>query len=97
MPGAKVGYFQANVTNSAAAIKSGLASQGRTPGGCVVRASPSNAGNIFIGGDASVTSGTGYKLAPGDAVSIPVDDPARIFAIADVAGPLVLMVLSVGG
>lgn len=57
--------------------------------GVLVRADTDNAGDVYVGVE-GVTAGTaaatdGIRLKPGDAVSIEIDNPGKIFVIATVA------------
>lgn len=47
-----------------------------------VKALGSNLGNVYVG-TTGVTAATGYTLEPGDAVSIDIDDPAKVFVDVD--------------
>lgn len=52
--------------------------------GVVVRADPSNTGNVYVG-NSGVTTSSGYLLAPGDAISIEIDNVNKVYVIADTA------------
>lgn len=53
--------------------------------GLTVRARLGNAGIVYVGGPA-VTAGTGFELAPGEAISVDVADPSVMFIDAAVSG-----------
>jgi len=53
--------------------------------GVTVRASGTNTGLIYIGMQGIKTT-NGFSLPAGDKVEIPVDDPSKVFVIADAAG-----------
>jgi hypothetical protein len=68
------------VTASAVALTTQALSNG-----VLIRAKPTNAGTVFVGG-AGVTAtndgtGNGFALAPGEAVNLPVNTTAGIFII----------------
>ncbi|MGA2062598.1 MAG: hypothetical protein ABSG67_19115 [Thermoguttaceae bacterium] len=53
--------------------------------GVTVRASPGNTGVIFVGMQGVKTT-TGFSLPAGEKVEIPVDDPSKVYLVADAAG-----------
>lgn len=66
---------QATVNNSAAALGSQILINGAT-----VKNDPDSAVNIFVGGS-GVTSSTGFKLKPGESVSVPAANVSNIYVI----------------
>lgn len=48
-----------------------------------VQAATGNLGNIYVGHNAGVTSANGWALDAGEHVDIPIDDPTKIWVIAD--------------
>lgn len=50
---------------------------------CCVKALATNTGNVYIGGNASVTSSNGYVLAASAALCLDVDSPADIYIDVD--------------
>jgi len=52
--------------------------------GICIKADDGNTGNVFIG-EAGVTTSNGFKLAPGEAITIEIDFPEKLYAIADAA------------
>ncbi len=50
--------------------------------GVIVKAMPSNTGNIYVGGF-GVTTSTGFPLDAGESLTIPVDDANKVYVIAD--------------
>jgi len=51
----------------------------------IVKAFPTNSGNIYIGND-TVSSNSGFVLAPGETVSIDIDNVNKLYATSDVDG-----------
>jgi hypothetical protein len=51
----------------------------------LLRADPSNADTIYIGSSGSVTTGNGYPLAPGETLSLEIDDIQKVYAISGTA------------
>jgi len=49
----------------------------------LLKADDQNSGNIYIGGEDMTGTSDGYKLGPGEAVMIPVDNPCKIYAVSD--------------
>ena len=77
-----VDWAQGTVTTSAVALASTAESDE-----VVIQARHNNAGTIMVGFDVTVTEiKAGIALIAGESVSIPIDDPSRIFIIATVAG-----------
>lgn len=70
-------------TGTAAVIKAANAGNvsPRCHVGVIIYAHAANTGTVFIGKDATITTSTGYALEAGKSVSIPCDDPSRVFAI----------------
>jgi hypothetical protein len=58
----------------------------------VVRALDTNTGDIYVG-DPSVDSTNGYVLTAGEAISIEIDDPAKLFLDVSVSGEGVVCLL----
>jgi len=54
-----------------------------------VKADNDNAGNVYVGFSSGVTTGNGFRLAAGEAITIPIDDLSKIWLIADAADQLV--------
>lgn len=52
----------------------------------LLKADMGNSGNIYVGFSSSVSSTTGFKLAPGENLSIPINDLSKIWLIADADG-----------
>jgi hypothetical protein len=57
----------------------------KTYKGVTLRASPSNTGVIYVGMQGLKTT-TGFSLPAGEKVEIPVDDPSKVYVVADAAG-----------
>lgn len=72
------GYGQTSVTTSATKIADG---EQNAPSFIQVKAA-SGGGDLYLGFDASVTSGTGYLLPAGSSDSIPVDPGAAVYAVS---------------
>lgn len=70
-------------TGTAAVIKAAAAGNAspRCSVGVTIHSLSTNTANVFIG-VSGVTAATGYPLEPGKDVSIPCDDPSRVFAIS---------------
>jgi len=51
----------------------------------IVKAFPNNSGNIYIGKD-DVSSNVGFVLAPGDSVTIDIDNVNKLYATSDIDG-----------
>ena len=81
--GAGIKYGAKSVTTAASAlVTTGKKSDCRAPNGILVKVVSTAAGICYVGGDASVTSATGFPLSAGESLTVPIDDPARIFVIA---------------
>jgi len=52
--------------------------------GVLVKADQNNTGNVYVG-DSSVSTTNGFKLSPGQAIEIEIDDASKIYVIADAA------------
>lgn len=50
--------------------------------GVTIKADDDNTGDIFVG-DSSVTINTGFRLRPGQAVTVEIDQPRKIWLISD--------------
>ena len=48
----------------------------------ILKADNDNAGDIYVGKDSSVSSANGFRLMPGEAVTIPINDLSKIWVIA---------------
>ena len=89
MPAFKISPFrtvadwaQGTVTTSAVALASSVECDE-----VFIQARQNNAGTIMVGFDATVTEiKAGVALVAGESISIPIDDPSRVFIIATVAG-----------
>ena len=46
----------------------------------------SNLGIIYIGYDSNVTASNGFPLEAGDSMYIPIDNPNKVYCIADQSG-----------
>ena len=46
----------------------------------------SNLGTIYVGYDSNVTSSNGFPLEAGDSMYLPIDNPNKVYCIADTAG-----------
>lgn len=89
-----VDAFRVAVGTTAAAITSAPYACKRGVG---VKASPSNAGVIYVG-PSDVTAGStpatdGWPLAAGEELFLPLDDPRAVYAIASVANQQLYVVL----
>ena len=73
--------LQAPVTTTAAAITTNPGSASRANGGVSVKALAANTAIVYVGGS-NLTTANGYPLAAGDAISLAVDDPSRVWAVA---------------
>jgi len=51
--------------------------------GVLIKADDDNTGNIYVGNSDSVTSSTGFKLKAGQGVTVEINDPSKIYLIAD--------------
>lgn len=58
--------------------------------GVTVRASLANVGTVYVGGP-SVSAADGFELAPGEAVSLDVDNPNAVFIDAQQDGDAVCL------
>lgn len=72
---------QETVGTSAAALSAQILSSG----GAVLKSDSENTGDIYLG-PPGVTTSTGYKLNPSDAVPVNVDNLSSLHAIATEAG-----------
>lgn len=72
----------ASAVQLVAAPSAGVQNIQRGNAGVIVKALPGNTATVYVGGDATVTSSTGFPLAAGDAITLPVDDPSRVYAVA---------------
>jgi hypothetical protein len=73
--------LQGTVLNSAALqLGANVITQGVN-----IKASSTNAGNIYVGGSSGVTTSTGYKLAPGEFVFLPIKNTNLVFLRGDSA------------
>jgi hypothetical protein len=54
--------------------------------GVIVKAMGGNSGKIYVGSSAGVTTGDGFELIPGDAVSLPLNNINLIWCISDTVG-----------
>jgi len=52
----------------------------------ILKADNDNSGDIYVGKDSSVSSANGFRLMPGEAVTIPIDDLSKIWVIATTSG-----------
>ena len=46
----------------------------------------SNLGTLYVGYDSNVTSSNGFPLEAGDSMYLPIDNPNKVYCIADTAG-----------
>ena len=46
----------------------------------------SNLGTIYVGYDSNVTTSNGFPLEAGDSMYIPIDNPNKVYCIADQSG-----------
>ena len=60
--------------------------------GVTVTADMSNSGTIFVGNSTGVTSTSGFPLEAGDAIFLPIDNPTKIYLIADASSQKALYV-----
>lgn len=81
--GAGIKYGAKSVTTTASAlVTTGKKSDCRAPNGILVKVVSSAAGIVYVGGDANVTAANGFPLAASESLTVPIDDPARIFLIS---------------
>lgn len=71
---------QATVGTSAAAI---IGQSLQYFKGVQLKNDKNNGGIVYIGRSTNVSSTNGFALHPGDAIFIPIEDSASLFAIAD--------------
>ncbi len=76
---------QVSVTSAAAIVVAKPTGAGQGTGragtGVIFKALAGNGQTIFLG-DSTVTTSTGFPLAAGDTVSLNVDDPSKVWAVA---------------
>ena len=54
--------------------------------GMVIKADSGNTGNVYAGGNSSVSTSNGFKLAPGEGIFIEVENANLVYLIADASG-----------
>jgi len=54
--------------------------------GVVIKADSSNTGNVYVGGNSSLSTTNGFKLEPGEGIFIEVEDANLVWLIADASG-----------
>lgn len=78
--GGNISTAQVAVTTAAAALASPSDSN-RASGGIVIKSVAANGAIVYIG-HVGVTTSNGFPLDPGSSISVPVDDPSKIYAVA---------------
>lgn len=75
--------FAATVTSAPAVIIAAPTGNlgPRSTGGLVVKANAANTQTLYIGG-ADVSTTVGFPLAAGESISMALDDPSRVYAVA---------------
>lgn len=59
----------------------------------IIKADDDNTGNIYVGFSDKVDAKTGFRLTPGQRIEIAIDDPAKIYLIADTSDQLVHVIV----
>lgn len=83
--GAAPSTNQASVSSSSTAVQivtaaSGNNSRRASAAGIVVKALSTNTKSVYVGAS-GVTSSNGFELAAKDSITLPIDDPSRIYII----------------
>lgn len=95
--GGGVASVQTSILDSAATVVASAPSQvrgSRSPFGVVVKAHDGNSAKVYLG-PSDVTTSTGLELGAGQSLSIPLDDPSKLYAIS-ASGTQTVSVLWVG-
>lgn len=83
LPGGSPKQFSKTVP-TAAAERLTAQSTGNVPranGGIVVKALSTNTAVVYVG-DSSVTTSDGFPLSANESISLPVDDPSKVYCIS---------------